>query len=100
MWGPQPDKERKRLKPGDRLADGRTFMGSDPVAVLEAELERILLQLNPLEAQRDELLTRLHELAPEKYGPVIQAVEAETIPVSKPKALRQAQDKAKRGSPA
>lgn len=68
MWGPQPEKARKRLKPGDRMADGRVFMGDNPAAVLETALERVLLEMKPLEAKRDELLVRLAEVAPEKYG--------------------------------
>jgi hypothetical protein len=94
MWGPQPEKERKQLKPGDRLADGRIFMGNDPTAVLEAQLERVLLELKPLEAQRDELLARLAEVAPEKYGPKQAAAsgkeETKTPPAmtTKPKAKR------------
>lgn len=103
MWGPQgdPNKERARLKPGDRMADGRIFMGDDPTAVLEAALEQVLTELQPLEAKRDELLAKLHEVAPEKYsasedGQVVVATEEVAAPV-KPKTLRQAQDKAKRG---
>jgi hypothetical protein len=78
MWGPQPEKERKQLKPGDRLADGRVFMGNDPTAVLEAALERVMLELKPLEAQRDELLVKPAQVAPDKYGQVIASTEGET----------------------
>ncbi len=93
MWGPQgdPNKDRPRLKPGDRMADGRIFMGDDPTAVLEAALEQVLTELKPLEAKRDELLTKLHEVAPEKYGQVIVAVEGETAPpvtTTKPRGKR------------
>jgi hypothetical protein len=92
MWGPQPEKERKQLKPGDRLADGRIFMGDDPTAVLETALERVLLELKPLEAQRDELLAKLAQVAPDKYGQDTSSteVESQTTPAakSKPKAKR------------
>ncbi len=82
MWGPQgdPNKERPRLKPGDRMADGRIFMGDNPEQVLLAELERVQDQLRPLETQRDELLRRLAELNPAKYGQVITGVEEEMTP--------------------
>jgi hypothetical protein len=95
MWGPQgdPNKERPRLKPGDRLSDGRVFMGDDPTAVLEAALQWVLAEMKPLEAKRDELLAKLHEVAPEKYGQVIVAVESETTPpatttTTKPRSKR------------
>jgi hypothetical protein len=80
MWGPQgdPNKERPRLKPGDRLSDGRVFMGDNPEAVLLAELARVEDALRPLDAQRNELLAKLHELDPQKYSPVVTGVEAET----------------------
>jgi hypothetical protein len=79
MWGPQgdPNKERNRLKPGDRLADGRIYMGNDPEALLLTELERVSLELRPLEEQRNQLLRKLHELNPEKYGVVVEGVEVE-----------------------
>lgn len=89
MWGPQgdPNKERPRLKPGDRLTDGRTFMGDNPEAVLLAELARVEDALRPLDAQRNELLAKLHELDPQKYGAVVTAAEAETTtpPTAAPK---------------
>ncbi|MCL4299542.1 MAG: hypothetical protein KJ077_27650 [Anaerolineae bacterium] len=80
MWGPQgdPNKERPRLKPGDRLTDGRVFMGDNPEAVLLAELARVEDVLRPLDERRRELLAKLHELAPEKYPAVIEAVEVST----------------------
>lgn len=80
MWGPQgdPNAERPRLKPGDRLTDGRVFMGDNPEAVLLAELARVEDVLRPLEAKRDELLAKLHELDPQKYGETITSVTAET----------------------
>jgi hypothetical protein len=88
MWGPQPEKERKQLKPGDRLADGRVFMGNDPTAVLEAALERVMLELKPLEAQRDELLAKLAQVAPDKYGQVTASAKGEnqTAPAAKSKS--------------
>jgi hypothetical protein len=92
MWGPQPDKERKRLQPGDRMTDGRVFMGDDPAAVLEAALERVMLELKPLEAQRDELLAKLAQVAPDKYGQVTASAKGEnqTAPAAKSKAKRAA----------
>lgn len=102
MWGPQgdPNKERPRLKPGDRLADGSVFLGNDPTSVLEMRLKQILMAMQPLEAQRDELLAKLAEVAPEKYGPEAVAPAATApgaaattttttpAPNSKPKAKR------------
>lgn len=89
MWGPQgdPNAERPRLKPGDRLTDGRVFIGDNPEAVLLAELARVEDALRPLDAKRSELLAKLHELAPEKYPAVIEAVEVSTeaAPAAPPK---------------
>lgn len=87
MWGPQgdPNQERPRLKPGDRLTDGRVFIGDNPEAVLLAELARVEDALRPLEARRIELLAKLHELNSEKYGEVIGSVTAETAPTGVPK---------------
>lgn len=83
MWGPQgdPNKERPRLKPGDRLTDGRIFMGDNPEAVLLAELARVEDELRPLDERRQELLAKLHELDPDKYGEVIPAEAGVTVPV-------------------
>lgn len=80
MWGPQgdPNKERPRLKPGDRLADGKVFMGDSPEAVLLAELERVDDALKPLLQEQTDIMRKLHELDPEKYLPVMVGVEAET----------------------
>lgn len=80
IWGPQgdPNKERPRLKPGDRLTDGRVFMGDNPEAVLLVELGRVEDALRPLLEKQSELLAKLHEVAPDKYGQVIVGVEVET----------------------
>jgi hypothetical protein len=103
MWGPQgdPNAERPRLKPGDRLSDGRVFMGDNPEAVLLAELARIEEKIRPLDEQRQALLNRLHDLAPQKYkasgdplgrlspqgdGPVVTAVTEETPAAAAPAA--------------
>jgi hypothetical protein len=96
MWGPQgdPNKERPRLKPGDRLTDGRIFMGDNPEAVLLAELARVEDALRPLDAKRNELLAKLHELDPQKYGEVMTAAVADTTP---PPAAAPAKKKASRG---
>jgi hypothetical protein len=93
MWGPQgdPNAERPRLKPGDRLTDGRVFMGDNPEAVLLAELVRVEDALRPLEVKRDELLAKLHELDPQKYGEVITSVTAETAPTAAKKKASRAQ---------
>lgn len=80
MWGPQgdPNQERPRLKPGDRLTDGRVFMGDNPEMVLLAELNRLEDALRPLAEQHASLLAKLHELDPKKYPLNVAGVEAET----------------------
>ncbi len=92
MWGPQPDKEPKKLKPGDRLSDGRVFMGDDPTAVLEAALERVNLALEPLLGQQRELLARLAEAAPERYGKAPREIGeiGEDSPAPRPVRVRKA----------
>ncbi|MBE7474321.1 MAG: hypothetical protein HS114_34760 [Anaerolineales bacterium] len=96
MWGPQgdPNKERPRLKPGDRMADGTIFMGDSPELVLLAELARVEDALRPLDAKRAELLVKLAEVNPEKYGQPIIGVATETEPAapasSKKKAAKSA----------
>ncbi|MBE7473136.1 MAG: hypothetical protein DPW09_36165 [Anaerolineae bacterium] len=95
MWGPQgdPTKERPRLKPGDRMADGSIFMGDSPELVLLSELARVEDALRPLDARRNELLAKLAEVNPEKYSGVEVSTEAApaAAPVSaKKKAAKSA----------
>lgn len=75
MWGPQddnPDTPRKRLQPGDRLADGTIFAGDDEAGRIEAELKALHKAMEPLERRRNKLLQRLTQLDPEKYGPFLE----------------------------
>jgi hypothetical protein len=68
--------------------------------VLLAELARVEDALRPLDAQRNELLAKLHELDPQKYPStssgqaVVTAAEAETVP---PLAVAPAKKKTGRG---
>lgn len=111
MWGPQgdPNKERPRLKPGDRLSDGRIFRGDNPEAALLAELARVEEKIRPLGEQRQALLAKLHDLAPEKYkasgdplgrlspqgdGQVVTAVTEETPAATAPAKSAPAKKKA------
>lgn len=89
MWGPQPEKERKRLKPGDRMADGRIFMGDNPTAVLQAQLEQVQLELAPLEAKRDELLAKLAELQQLAATAAQQETPAPGAPKARSKGKRE-----------
>lgn len=56
--------ERKRLKPGDKMADGRIWTGSYKTAVLLQKKEKLESQIAALQAELQEVQKKLDGLMP------------------------------------